>query len=110
MTYAGRAAVLLVAAAMLAPAAPRADAASSAAKKLLDAWIKAKKDDERAAAWKAIEAAPAMELADLPALRDDLMQHFAKRAHKVAASGRDEWFDEKKEGWKGLYMVSGKGT
>ena len=36
------------------------------------------------------------------------MQFFAKRARKVA-TGREEWFDEKKDGWQGLYMASGSG-
>lgn len=97
-------AILLLAAAATFP--PAASAAPPKAKALVDAWIKAKKDDERAAAWKAIEANPALEPADVAPIREALMQHFAKRARKVDG---DDWFDEKKDGWRGRYMVSGKG-
>jgi pimeloyl-ACP methyl ester carboxylesterase len=101
-------AIAVLAAAVLAQS-PAAVAAPPKAKALVETWIKAKKDDERAAAWRAIEANPALDAADVAPIRDLLMQHFAKRARKVSAS-RDEWFDEKKDGWKGLYMASGKGN
>lgn len=98
---------VLLAGALFAPAAPiPADAAPPKARALVEAWIKAKKDDERAAARKAIDANPALDAADVPAIRDALMQHFAKRARKVDG---EDWFDEKKDGWRGRYMVSGKG-
>lgn len=99
------AAVLLVAAPVLAAHTP-AGAAPPKAKALVDAWIKAKKDDERAAARKAIDANPALDAAEIAPVRDALMQHFAKRARKVDG---EDWFDEKKDGWRGRYMVSGKG-
>jgi pimeloyl-ACP methyl ester carboxylesterase len=102
-------AILLLAAALVSASAPPAQAAAPKAKALVDAWIKAKKDDERAAAWKSIEANPALDAADVAPIKDELMQFFAKRARKVSAS-RDEWFDEKKDGWKGLYVASGKGA
>ncbi len=104
------AALLLLAAAASVHGTTAADAAPPAARKLVDAWLKARKDDERTAAWKAIEAAPPLDAADVAPLRDALVQGFAKRARKVAPSGRDEWFDEKKDGWKGLYMASGQGA
>ena len=94
------AAALLLAEGREAPAAP------TKARALVDAWIKAKKDDERAAAWKAIEENPALEAGDVAPIRDALMQHFAKRARKVDG---DDWFDEKKDGWRGRYMTSGRG-
>jgi pimeloyl-ACP methyl ester carboxylesterase len=94
------AAVFLLAAEGDAPAAP------ATARALVDAWIKAKKDDERAAAWKAIEENPALESSEVAGIREALMQHFAKRARKVDG---DDWFDEKKDGWRGRYMTSGKG-
>jgi pimeloyl-ACP methyl ester carboxylesterase len=100
-----RAALLLLAAA-LCPS-PDASGAPPKPRDLVAAWIKAKKDDERAAAWKAVEANPALTPADVAGVRDDLMKFFAKRARRPD-TGRDEWFDEKKDGWKGLYMASGK--
>jgi len=108
MKHPPRALLVLCAAVTLVPS-PAAHAAPPKAKALVEAWMKAKKDDERAAAWKAIEANPALDAADVAPIRDELMQYFAKRARKVASS-RDEWFDEKKDGWKGLYMASGKGN
>lgn len=102
-------AILVLAAASVAASTPAAHAAAPKAKALADAWMKAKKDDDRAAAWKAIEANPSLDAADVAPIREELMQFFAKRARKVSAS-RDEWFDEKKDGWKGLYMATGKGN
>jgi dienelactone hydrolase len=98
-------ATFLCAAALLAGS--DAAAAPPKARALVDAWIKAKKDDERSSAWKAVEANPALDAADVAPIRDDLMKSFQKRARKPD-NGRDEWFDEKKDGWKGLYMASGK--
>ncbi len=109
MTAAARGALLVAAALCLAPSAPLA-AAPPKPRALVDAWIKAKKDDERAAAWKAIEANSSLDAAEVAPIRDALMQFFAKRARRVSSKGRDEWFDEKKDGWKGLYMTSGKGA
>jgi predicted esterase len=100
-------AILLLAAVCVVQSSPRADAAAPKPKALVDAWIKAKKDDDRAAAWKAIEANPALEAADVAPIVGELMKHFAKRAKKV--NGED-WFDEKKDGWRGRHMVSGKGN
>ena len=94
----------VVAAALVAPHS--ASAGPAKARALVDAWIKAKKDEERAAAWQAIEANPGLEAAEIAPIRDALMQHFAKRAHKVDG---DDWFDEKKDGWRGRYMTSGNG-
>jgi pimeloyl-ACP methyl ester carboxylesterase len=85
-----------------------ARAAPPRARVLVDAWIKARKDDEREAAWKAIESNPALDAAEVAPIRDALMEFFAKRARRVSASG-GEWFDEKKDGWQGRYMASGKG-
>jgi dienelactone hydrolase len=105
-----RAFALLCAAALLAPG-PFAETAAAAGppkpRVLVDAWIKAKKDDERAAAWKAIEANPTLEPADVGPIRDELVKSFAKRCRKPE-TGHNEWFDEKKDGWQGLYMTSGK--
>ncbi len=99
--------VFVAAAAMLfAPRPGDASAAPPRPKALVDAWIKAKKDDDRATAWKAIEANPALAPEEVAPIRDALMQHFAKRARKVDG---DDWFDEKKDGWRGRHMVSGKG-
>lgn len=99
--------LLATAAALLAAGSPHAaDAAPPKPKALVDALLKAKKDEERAAAWKAIEENPSIAASDVAPLRDALLQHFAKRARKVDG---DDWFDEKKDGWRGRYMVSGKG-
>jgi pimeloyl-ACP methyl ester carboxylesterase len=101
-----RAILGLVIVAWTAVAPSPSAAAPPKAKALVDAWIKAKKDDERAAAWKAIEENPSLAPEDVAPIRDALMQHFAKRARKVDG---DDWFDEKKDGWRGRHMVSGKG-
>jgi pimeloyl-ACP methyl ester carboxylesterase len=103
---ASRAALLLcLASAAATPLSSRA--APPKPRALIDAWIKAKKDEDKAAARKAIEANPSLEPADVAPLRDALMQHFAKRARKVTG---DDWFDEKKDGWRGRHMISGKGN
>ena len=96
----------MLAAALALSAQRDASAGPPKAKALVEAWIKAKKDDERAAAWKAIEENPALEASEIAPIRDVLMQHFAKRARRVDG---DDWFDEKKDGWRGRYMTSGKG-
>jgi len=111
VTCAGRAVLFVVAAAALVVA--KSSSASAAPPKplaLVQAWIKTKKDDERAAAWKAIVANPSLDPAEIAPVKNELMQFFAKRARKVSSKGRDEWFDEKKDGWKGLYMTSCKGA
>jgi pimeloyl-ACP methyl ester carboxylesterase len=100
-------AVVLALAAASAAATSSSQAAPPKPRALVDAWIKAKKDDERAAAWKAIETNPSLDAADVAPIRDELMKFFAKRARKVAG---DDWFDEKKDGWRGRHMISGKGN
>ena len=98
--------IAALAAAIVLAVAHEAPAGPPKAKALVDAWIKAKKDDERAAAWRAIEDNSALEASEVAPVRDALMQYFAKRARKVDG---DDWFDEKKDGWRGRYMTSGKG-
>jgi dienelactone hydrolase len=95
-----------LAAAFLLAEGREAPAAPTKARALVDAWTKAKKDDERAAAWRAIEENPELDASEVAGIREALMQHFAKRARKVDG---DDWFDEKKDGWRGRYMTSGKG-
>lgn len=80
-----------------------------APKALVDAYFKAKKPEDRAKCLAAIDAAPALAPAEVPALREQILGALAKRGRKVG-SGREEWFDEKEDGWKGLHVTSGKGS
>src|SRR5262245_11269089 len=96
-----------MAAALLLTAGRETPAAPTKARALVDAWIKAKKDDERAAARRAIEESPDVDASEVAGIRDALIAHFAKRARKVDG---DDWFDEKKDGWRGRYMTSGNGA
>lgn len=100
-----------IAAALLCAVAPQ-DAqvrAAPTAKALVDAWLKAKKPDERERAWAAVEAAPPPDARDVPALRDQVLDGLARKGRRVG-NGREEWFDAKKDGWQGLYLTSGKGS
>ena len=83
--------------------------AAPTAKSLIDAWLKARKPDERDRAWSAIEGAPPLDAKEIPALRDQVLDGLAKRGRKVG-TGREEWFDAEKDGWQGLYLTSGKGS
>ena len=87
---------------------PAADAAPSP-RALVDAWLKARKDDERDRARAAIDAAGSFPEKEFAALRDQLLDGLAKRGRRVG-TGRETWFDEKKDGWSGLYLTSGKGA
>jgi dienelactone hydrolase len=89
-------------------AAPPAAAAPPSPKKLIDTYFKAKKEKDREKAWAAIEAAPALEPDDVADLAERAVEMARKRGRKIG-SGRDEWFDEEKDGWQGLYLTSGKG-
>lgn len=110
---------LLLLLAAPAAAAPPADSPS----KLLQAYFKAKKPDERAKALAAIEAAPPLDPKDVKDLRDEILKALAKAARSVPPKGKNEWFDEKTqkqkrkeyeqqgikdpEIWKGLYFADG---
>ncbi|MCG3135366.1 MAG: hypothetical protein HMLKMBBP_02992 [Planctomycetes bacterium] len=108
-----RPAVLLLALTVALPcAAPCATTAALAApspKSLVDAFFKAKKPDEVAKAQAAVDACPPLAPGDVPALREQILDHLAKRGRKLG-SGRAEWFDAKKDGWSGLHVTSGKGS
>jgi dienelactone hydrolase len=88
---------------------PAALLAAPAPKALVDAWLKARKPEEREKAWAAIEAAPPLDLREVPALREQVLAGLARRGRRLG-SGRGEWFDEEKDGWKGLHSTSGKGS
>ena len=90
-------------------AAPAAAAPADDPAKLVDAYFKAKKPEERAKCLAAIDAAAPLGAGDVAALREQILDALAKRGRKVG-SGREEWFDEKRDGWKGLYVTSGKGS
>lgn len=94
--------VVLVASPAPAPAADKKPA------KLVDAYFKAKKAADRAAAWAAIEAAPPLAADEVEKLAAAVLKHLKKRGRKIK-KGRNEWFDEKEDGWKGLFLTSGKG-
>lgn len=96
------AALLAVLAAGPAAAAPRKPAA------LLEAYLKARKPAEREAAWAEIVAAPPLDPAEVPDLARRAVDLLHRTGRKLK-SGRDEWFDEETDGWKGLYMTQGKG-
>lgn len=102
------AALFAVALSLAAPPA-RVAAAPPSAKALVEAYLKARKPDDREKALAAIDAAPPLDEKDVVPLRDLLLDGLRKSGRKVG-SGREEWFDEKKDGWKGLYLVSGKGS
>ncbi len=77
-------------------------------KKLLETYLKAKKDADRETAWAAVLAAPTLAADEIPKLRDLAVRLVRKRGRRIG-SGREEWFDEDKDGWQGLYLTSGKG-
>ncbi len=110
VTRAGAAALaLLLAAAPAVVPVPAGAAPADDPAKLVDAYFKARKDEDRARARKGIDDAPPLDPKAIPALRDRILEAMEKAGRKVAAKGRDEWFDEKKDGWKGLYMAGGSG-
>ncbi len=92
---------------LLRDPAPVASAAPSHAS-LVKAYCKAKKDKDRAKAWAAIEAAAPLTAKEVPALQELAVERVQKRGRKIDKGG-GEWFDKKKDGWKGRYMTSGKG-
>jgi dienelactone hydrolase len=87
---------------------PDVSAAAPSAKKLVESYLKAKKDKDREKAWAAIVAAPAIEAGAVPALAAVAVKLLRKRGQRIK-SGRNEWFDAEKDGWQGLYLTSGKG-
>ncbi|MCE9636977.1 MAG: hypothetical protein K8T90_14835 [Planctomycetes bacterium] len=102
-------AAILVAGALSFRAGPVPEAAAApSAKALVEAWLKAKKPDDATKAWAAIEAAPAIAEKEIPSLRDQILDGLAAKGRRVG-NGRDEWFDEKRDGWQGLYMTAGSG-
>lgn len=101
-------AVILAAGALSFPADLPPARSAPAARSLVDAWAKARKPDERDRAWAAIEAAEPPADKEVPALREQVLVALAKSGRRVG-SGREEWFDERRDGWKGLYLTSGKG-
>lgn len=101
---------LVLGASIVGAASPaRRAGAAPAPKALVDAWLKARSAGDRATAFAAIEAAPDLDPKDVPALRAQIIDGLAKRGRRVG-SGREEWFDEERDGWKGLYATSGKGA
>lgn len=112
-------ALLLLLAGPAAAAPPPADSPS----KLVQAYFKAKKEDEKAKALAAIEAAPPLDPKDVKALRDEILKALAKAGRTVPPKGRSEWFDERtqkqkvkelkekgvdeRDAWKGLYFADG---
>ena len=112
-----RSAVLVVFAAALAAGVASASASASAPpaaagakkpKRLVDDYFKAKKDADREKAWAAIQAAAPLAPGEVEALADAVLAHLRKKGRKIK-KGREEWFDEDKDGWKGRYITSGKG-
>lgn len=97
----------LACALLVGPPSIPARAAPPKAKKLVEAYFKAKKDKDRAKAWAAIEAAPPLDMAQFAEARDAALKLMAKRGRKLTGGG--EWFDDKKDPWKGRYLTSGKG-
>ena len=109
---------LLLAALLLVPAPPADPPA-----KLVEAWFKAKKPEDREKARAAIEAAPPLEPGQVKALRDQILAALAKAGRTVPGKGKNEWFDEatqkrkekelrekepgfnEKGVWKGLYFA-----
>jgi dienelactone hydrolase len=102
-------ATLVCAAAFAAASVASAPAAEDTPKKLLQDWFKAKKDADREKARAAIAEAGAVPDDAFEELRDLCLQSLAKAGRVVAPKGRNEWFDEKKDGWKGLYIAGGGG-
>lgn len=82
-------------------AAPRPD-------KLVKTYLKAKNDEAREKAWAAIEAAEPLDDAQVEKLAKSTLEQLWKQGRKLG-SGRDEWFDQKEDGYQGLYATSGKG-
>ena len=87
---------------------PAADAGPPSAKKALEKYLKAKKDKDREKAWAVVLATSPLSANDIPKLRALAVGLVRKRGRKIG-SGREEWFDEEEDGWKGLYLTSGKG-
>ena len=102
-------AVILAAGAVSFPGAPLPAVAAPSARTLVDAWLKARKLDDKARAWAAIEAAEPPDEKEIAAVRAQVLAALAKSGPHVG-TGREEWFDEKRDGWKGLYLTSGKGS
>lgn len=85
-----------------------ADAAPPNAKRLVQTYLKAKKDADRQVAWSAIEAAPCPEdRKEQDALAALVLEHLTKTGRKVA-SKRDTWFDVEADGWEGTYIPDRK--
>ncbi len=101
-------AALVLSAAVAPPREPVSAAPSGSARKLVDAYLKARKDADRERAWAEIEACAPLTPADVADLAPRLLEGVRKQRRKIE-SGRSEWFDEKKDGWQGLYLTSGKG-
>lgn len=77
--------------------------------KLVREFFRARKEEDRAKARAAIEAAPALEPREIGDLRDEILKSLARAGRAVPPKGRNEWFDEKKDGWKGLFHASFSG-
>ncbi len=82
---------LLLAMALLAPTA--ADSPS----KIVKEFFKAKKEEARAKARAAVEAAPPLEAKEIEDLRKEILAALAKAGRAVPPKGRNEWFEEWKE-------------
>lgn len=86
------------------PRMQRADAAPPSAKRLVEIYFKAKKPAERESAKAALVGAPApADGKEFETLRDQVIEELRKRGRKLE-SKRSEWFDDKTDGWKGLYI------
>ncbi len=101
-------AAVLSAVLVLVGPSPSLAAPAAKPKKLLETYLKAKKDADRAEAWAAVEAAGPLDPKEVPALAQRALTLLAKRGRKLG-SGREQWFDEKKDRYRGRYITSGKG-
>jgi poly(3-hydroxybutyrate) depolymerase len=72
-----------------------APASAKDASRLLRDYFRARAEDDRAAAWKAIEECPPLELRDVPKLATEALRHLEKAGRRVPPRGRNEWFDER---------------
>lgn len=106
---------LLLLALLLAAPAHAAAAPADDPGKLLDAYLKAKKPEEKAKAQAAIDAAAPLDPKEVKGLRDRILAAMAKAGRKVPPKGKNEWFDEatqkqkekelaQKDVWKGLFF------
>ncbi|MCK6479635.1 MAG: hypothetical protein HUU06_04235 [Planctomycetaceae bacterium] len=114
-----RAAPLLLLLAVAVPAAGAPPAPAEDPAKLLQAFFKAKKEEDRAKARAAVEAVAPLEAKGIPALRESILKAMAKAGRSVPPKGRNEWFQfpkkeqeerEKRKLGNGLFYSQHNGT